>query len=169
VLISKLDSSSLNFKPNLNSIIITMTKNNFIASDIYLLHSIVSFSEKKADKILRSSFEISFYQFLIMSMVDEFPNCTQKFFANGVNLTEAAVSKLIQQNIESGTIKRKTDPKNRRQNLLSLTPKGLEVLSKSYNLLHSKAEEVFSPLTKNERVDFTKSLNKIFNHQNTQI
>lgn len=117
--------------------------------------------DRIAGKILSDAFGMSFSQFLILAIVAHHPSVTQKGIAEVRDVTEAAVSRLVDQLRRSGKLRRVTNPKSRRERLLTLTPLGKRVLAKASRLVERRLETYFAPLTADERRVMEQSFDKV--------
>ena len=142
-------------------------KSSFCDSTAFIFHKIVAFMDCHAQKILQSKLDISYFQFLIMCMIDSKPKVTQKQVSVMLNYTEAAVSKQVEILRKSGFLSREVDKNNRRQHVLGVTDLGQQVVQKAYKLLSDCAENLFQTLEKPERKQFDAYLQKLSNF--TQI
>jgi len=70
-------------------------------------------------------------------------NINQEKIASRCNINKGAVARSIKKLEEKELVKREIDDENRRQNKISLTPKGEKALKESINLLRLWEEEVF--------------------------
>lgn len=70
-------------------------------------------------------------------------NINQEKIATRCNINKGAVARSIKKLEEKEMVKREIDDENRRQNKVSLTPKGKKTLKDSIDLLNIWEEEVF--------------------------
>jgi DNA-binding MarR family transcriptional regulator len=136
-------------------------KNEFCSSTSFLIHEVVSFMDNQAQKILQTKLDISYFQFLILCMVDSNPEATQKDLSVMLKYTEAAVSKQVEILRKSGFLDIQVDKNNRRQHILSLTDLGTQIVQKAYKLLNDAGSLFFQTLEKAEQTVFNKSLSKL--------
>ena len=71
-------------------------------------------------------------------------NVNQEKIASRCNINKGAVARSIKKLEEMNLVKREIDDENRRQNKVSLTPKGEKTLNDSADLLDKWEDEVFS-------------------------
>ena len=71
-------------------------------------------------------------------------NVNQEKIASRCNINKGAVARSIKKLEEMDLVKREIDDENRRQNKVSLTPKGEKTLNDSTDLLDKWEDEVFS-------------------------
>jgi DNA-binding MarR family transcriptional regulator len=136
-------------------------KTDFCNSTGFLIHEVVAFMDNQAQKILQTKLDISYFQFLILCMVDSNPAATQKDLSVMLKYTEAAVSKQVEILRKSGFLDIQVDKNNRRQHILSLTDLGTQIVQKAYKLLNDAGSVFFQTLEKAEQTVFNKSLSKL--------
>ena len=95
---------------------------------IYLSHNLESLGINPTQVLL---FEISNQE-----------NLNQEEIANRCNINKGAVARSIKKLEDNGFVLRTIDENNRRQNKVSLTPKGRETLKKAFKVLQSWEDEV---------------------------
>jgi len=131
-------------------------------SDSHKYHHIVGMADMLANKMLQESLDLTYSQYLMMLGTKFCPDMTnQKFIAESMGVTEAAVSKQVDNLFKAGLLDRKTNPDNRRQNVIELTKKGEEVFVKAHTLLTSAWETLFVDVTKEERKAFNTVMDKM--------
>lgn len=97
---------------------------------IYLNHHLEEFGINATQ--LHLLFEISHQQ-----------NVNQEKIASRCNINKGAVARSIRKLEDNGFVKRQIDENNRRQNQVSLTPKGEKTLHESIKLLNEWESEVY--------------------------
>ncbi|WP_297981861.1 MarR family transcriptional regulator [uncultured Methanobrevibacter sp.] len=85
----------------------------------------------------------------------------QDEIARRCNVDKGSVARSIRKLEEKGLIIKKIDENNRRQNIISLSEKGEEVLEKSQEILDKWEEEVFSDLSQEEKETLQNTLKNI--------
>lgn len=125
------------------------------------IHRLVAWMDKEADYLLRSNFNLSYTQFLVMCMVEDYEFASQRKIAECLNLTEAAISKQVDILYQGNFLIRKENPTNRREHILSLTETGLESLKKAKMYLDQKLQEMFVVLSDTEEQHLNNALEKL--------
>ena len=72
-------------------------------------------------------------------------NINQEQISARCNINKGAVARSIRKLEEKGFIERRVDENNRRQNMISITPKGKETLEKTKEVLEKWENEVILP------------------------
>lgn len=85
----------------------------------------------------------------------------QDEIARRCNVDKGAVARSIRKLEEKGLVIKKIDENNRRQNIISLSEKGEEVIEKSQEILDKWEEEVFSDLSQEEKENLQNTLKNV--------
>jgi len=91
---------------------------------LHLLHKAVFAFDRHADRVLHEQHQCSFSQFLVLLAVGHCPAASQRDIAAFLNLTPAAVSRMLDTLVQSGMLSREQSPASRRTNVVTLTPAG---------------------------------------------
>lgn len=81
-------------------------------------------------------------QLHLLFEISHHENLNQERIATGCNINKGAVARSIRKLEENGFVIRTIDENNRRQNMVSLTGKGRETLSKAIKILKDWEDEV---------------------------
>ncbi len=138
-----------------------MQVKNFLNSTEAKLHHLVALMQNYAKDYLSSEFDISFNQFRVLMILTEKDNINQKYLSKCMDVTEAAISKILFELENKKYIKAEINPQNRRQRKLSLTRKGLDLIKKTAGYLSTSTNSLFSEVTKEERKIFDNVLDKL--------
>lgn len=88
--------------------------------------------------------DINASQLHILFELSHQKNINQEKIASRCNVNKGAIARAIKKLEDKELIVREIDSENRRQNKISLTQKGEEVLEKSIKILHNWEEEVLN-------------------------
>ncbi|WP_407414302.1 MarR family winged helix-turn-helix transcriptional regulator [Methanobrevibacter sp.] len=119
------------------------------SQQIYLNHNLKEFGINSSQ--LHLLFEISNQS-----------NINQEKIAKRCNINKGAVARSIKKLEDNELIVREIDEANRRQNKISLTPKGKSILDDSIKILNKWESEVFKDYTKEHKLLLNESLKDIF-------
>lgn len=89
-----------------------------------------------------SEFGINTTQLHLLFEISDSSDINQEQIASRCNINKGAVARSIRKLEEMGLVKRQIDENNRRQNKLSLTKDGEEVLEKTLKVLHNWEDSV---------------------------
>lgn len=84
--------------------------------------------------------------------------CCQQYICNNLAIDKTAMVKVIDYLIKKGLVDRNVNPKDRREHFIVLTKKGLKQSEEIVGAFHSIDEEIYSNITKQERLVFEKVL-----------
>jgi DNA-binding MarR family transcriptional regulator len=124
----------------------THDKNRDLSWKLYKLTFLMG---RLAEQTLADQADLTFGQFKLLMALRRHGQISQKTVAKFHGLTEAAVSRKIQELVKQKLITRVANPINRREHLLSLTPKGEKQATKAHDTLSRKFESLFSVLGSN--------------------
>ncbi|MCL2652913.1 MAG: MarR family transcriptional regulator [Propionibacteriaceae bacterium] len=96
--------------------------------------------ERSAEALLSAQLDISFGQFMILSVIDAHPGpLNQTAIADHLGLTKGTVSRLIEAGAEAGWIVVEADPASRRSRLISLSEPGEKLVRQGDALLEGSS------------------------------
>ena len=101
------------------------------AQEIYLNHQL-------------KDLDINSTQLMLLFEISHQNNLNQERIASRCNFNKGSVARSIRKLEEKELIIREIDEKNRRQNKVSLTPKGEEIIKKGIDVLNIWEDEVFN-------------------------
>ena len=87
-------------------------------------------------------FGINTTQLHLLFEISNHTDLNQENIAKRCNINKGAVARSIKKLEDKGLVKRQIDENNRRQNKISLTGDGEEILKKTNNILHEWEDEV---------------------------
>lgn len=89
-----------------------------------------------------AKFGINATQLHLLFEISHQKDINQEKIAARCSINKGAVARSIKKLEDNGLVKRKIDENNRRQNIISLTEKGEDILNKTVNVLHQWEDEV---------------------------
>lgn len=129
---------------------------------LHQLHSLIKALDNAGDQILHSEIGLGFSQFKILMTIKDMPRSSQAAIAACLNLTPPAISRHMETMHTKGLVTITINPKNRREHLLGLTPKGKNSLKKSWLLLDVKFSAIMEVLDEKEQKQLIYLLDKLF-------
>ncbi len=102
----------------------------------YYIHRVVSLLNKRGEAMFRTELGISLRQFLLLRLIEmgaEAPS--QQLIADRLGIAKSAVSRHIDIARKNGWIQVEVSAESRRQNSISLTPAGQQMLAKAKPLV----------------------------------
>lgn len=79
------------------------------------------------------------------------PHCTSHYLAEKLSLPKQTMSSILTKLIEEGMIEKKVDPYDKRNKLLSFTPKGLEIATSILSKLSAFETKAMANMTESQR------------------
>lgn len=99
------------------------------------------------DQVLQEQLGIGFSQFKLMMVLQKMPHIQQKQIANALNQTEASVSRQIKLLHEKSLLQTTVSPKNRREHITTLTPKGVRYTEEARRILTDYYQPMFANMS----------------------
>jgi DNA-binding MarR family transcriptional regulator len=130
----------------------------------YLLQHTSTIMQRQADQVLQERLGIGMSQFKILSTLQDRPNVQQRFLAGSLGQTEASISRQIKLLIEKAMVAVQINPKNRREHVTILTPKGVKVTQAARDTLEEYHEPAFGLLTDKEKQQLADILSTMHLH-----
>ncbi|WP_288268772.1 MarR family winged helix-turn-helix transcriptional regulator [uncultured Methanobrevibacter sp.] len=98
--------------------------------------------------------EINFGEFPFLIDLYRRDHITQKDLADEFNVSEGTVARAVKKLEDKGLIKRKENPKNRREKIITITDEGKDFASKVFDIDGEWEDEILNHLTEDERLIF---------------
>jgi len=109
-----------------------------------LLHRLVFELDRAADRILRAHLCISYKRALFLFVLQYHGTITQHELALALGYSDPAVSTMLLELASEGYVQTVTSPEHRRKRLVSLTPKGSEMVVRGKELLDFHFDELMA-------------------------
>jgi DNA-binding MarR family transcriptional regulator len=117
----------------------------------FLLNALVKEMNNQADALLRTTFSITYSQFLFLQVLAEANQLDVTRLAEALGVTTPAVSKRLEWFTERQLVKTDQDPQNGKRVLVSLTPQGESLAQGSGDYLD---REFMVAITETPNIDF---------------
>jgi len=127
----------------------------------YLVHRLVMEMDRVADKILTDNFGMSYKRCRFLAVLQHGGTKTQHDLAVILGHSDPAVSKMLAELLKDGYVTIKIDPKHARKRLVTLTPKGDEIVTKGSDLLNAHFKGVMAK-AKVDAVQYAELTHKLF-------
>src|SRR5215467_2821049 len=116
-----------------------MVMNN---SPSYLLGRFMFELDRAADHLLQTQVGISYRRFLFLTVLQHCGTVTQHELAVALGYSDPAVSTMLVELAKDGYIQTAKSPEHGRKRLVSITPKGNEVVAQGRQLLDSQFDQL---------------------------
>ena len=113
--------------------------NNSLA---YLLGKLMFEMDRAADHLLRTQVSISYSRFLFLTVLQHSGTVTQHELAVALGYSDPAVSTMLVELAKNGYIRTTPSPEHGRKRLVTITPKGNEVVAQGRQLLDSHFDQL---------------------------
>jgi len=130
----------------------------------YLLNHLAFVLLRQSDQVLQEQLGIGFSQFKILMVLKWNPSLQQRQIADRLGQTEASISRQIKLLHEKGLLSTYVSPKNKREHITTLTPKGEKLTEKSMTILNNYHAPTFATLTPKQQEQLTTLLTIMHDH-----
>ncbi len=121
---------------------------------------------KHADLVLQHECQVTYAQFKVLVFLELCQSITQRELADHLQLTQAAISRLIETLEHKHLINRIENPANRRANQISLTEQGKTLIQAAFKIIFELENNLFAPLSKSEIENWQKATGKLLEQVN---
>ncbi|HSX36725.1 MAG TPA: MarR family transcriptional regulator [Patescibacteria group bacterium] len=115
------------------------------------VHNLSSLLARESDQILQERLGIGLSQYKILAAVDASSRLQQRAIAVELGQTEASVSRQVKLLLKKDMITSRANPRNRREHLTELTPKGERVAEAAKQSLATYHSAVMSHISKRQQ------------------
>lgn len=120
------------------------------------------------DQILQEQLGIGFSQFKIMMVLQKKPQIQQKQIAAALSQTEASISRQIKLLFDKGLLQTTVSPKNRREHITTLTPKGVRYTEEARRIMSDFFGPIFENFSDKQLDQLTELLTKLHEYSCTK-
>ena len=117
----------------------------------YLLHHLSFLLDKEVDAALHEELGIGLSQLKVLYVLKKWPYSQQRSVARILGQDESGVSRQVQQLADRGLVTRKANPKDRRQQLILMSPDGSALLERARGITKACHELVLAGLDEEQR------------------
>jgi DNA-binding MarR family transcriptional regulator len=107
-----------------------------------MLHRVVAALDRAGDRLLREELGISHSRAVLLLVVDRDPGLSQSDLAEALGCTAPAVTSLLREVLRDGYVEVSVGAGNHHRKLVTLTPKGAEVVRAASELLDGRAKDL---------------------------
>lgn len=108
----------------------------------YLLGKLIFEIDRAADQILQAQVGISYKRLLFLIVLQHSGTVTQHELAVALGYSDPAVSTMLVELVKDGYVETAPSPEHRRKRLVTMTPKGSEVLARGRQLLDAHFDQL---------------------------
>lgn len=129
--------------------------------DPFLIHHLAFVLARKSEQALEERLGIGISQFRILSSIDNNPKYRQRDIAEGLNQTEAGISRQMKVMSQQGLLTVATSSRDHRQHILKLTPKGKKMLLAGQDILNSLYDDMQKGMNPKQVQEIVESAKKL--------
>lgn len=108
----------------------------------YLMGKLIFEIDRAADQILQAQVGISYKRLLFLIVLQHSGTVTQHELAVALGYSDPAVSTMLVELVKDGYVETAPSPEHRRKRLVTMTPKGSEVLARGRRLLDTHFDQL---------------------------
>lgn len=127
----------------------------------YALQRMATDMHKHVDQMLMERLGIGVSQLRILHTIQSKKQAGQRVIGNALGQTEASISRQIKVLAQKGLVQTHTNPKNQRQRLVALTPKGARITEAAHADLDRSMQTVLQPLVPKQQQQLSDLLNAL--------
>lgn len=130
----------------------------------YLLQHLSAVLAKQSDQALQERLGIGFSQYRILMVLEDHPDTQQRQIADKLGQTEASISRQIRIMQDKSLLQTTISPKNRREHLTSISPKGVRMAEEALNVLNACHAPTFDYLGAKQQAQLLDALASMHKH-----
>jgi DNA-binding MarR family transcriptional regulator len=127
----------------------------------YILQHINSLLTRDSDQIILEQLGIGYSQYKILRILVNGMAVKQKFIADTLGQTEASISRQIDILIDKVLITKQVDRHNRRNRLITITPKGRKIAEATKLVLAKYHQTILADISDKKQADLLKLLEEL--------
>ena len=104
------------------------------------------------------------YHYRLLAALAEFGPASQAALGRRTGIDRSYVVEAVNELVDGGLVERARDPDDRRRNVVTITPAGAEQLRRLDEVLAGIQDELFAPLSANERAQLARLLARVLEH-----
>ena len=104
------------------------------------------------------------YHYRLLAALEEFGAASQAALGRRTGIDRSYVVEAVNELENGGLVERARDPDDRRRNIVKITPAGVRQLQRLDGVLAGIQDEVFAPLSADEREDLARLLVRVLDH-----
>ena len=104
------------------------------------------------------------YHYRLLAALEEFGPASQAALGRRTGIDRSYVVEAVNELADGGLVERARDPEDRRRNVVTITPAGVRQLRRLDGVLAGVQDELFAPLSADERAQLTRLLARVLDH-----
>lgn len=124
----------------------------------YLLTHTAATVDRQADQVLQERLGIGTSQFRILQVLHQTPHILQRVLADDLGQTEASISRQAKLLLEKGFITARVNPESKREHIMQLTPKGIQITEAAQEVMAQYFASLFAGMSTKERAELQRDI-----------
>jgi DNA-binding MarR family transcriptional regulator len=104
------------------------------------------------------------YHYRLLAALEEFGPASQAALGRRTGIDRSYVVEAVNELAERGLVERTRDPEDRRRNIITITPAGIQQLRRLDGVLAGVQDELLAPLSADERDELVRLLTRVLDH-----
>jgi MarR family transcriptional regulator, lower aerobic nicotinate degradation pathway regulator len=104
------------------------------------------------------------YHYRLLAALEEFGPASQAALGRRIGIDRSYIVEAVNELANGGLVERARDPDDRRRNVVTITPAGVRQLRLLDEVLAGIQDEVFAPLSADERAQLARLLARVLDH-----
>ncbi len=104
------------------------------------------------------------YHYRLLAALEEFGPASQATLGRRTGIDRSYVVEAVNELANGGLVERARDPDDRRRNVVTITPAGVRQLRRLDEVLAGIQDELFAPLSAEERAQLARLLARVLDH-----
>jgi MarR family transcriptional regulator, lower aerobic nicotinate degradation pathway regulator len=105
------------------------------------------------------------HHYRLLAALEEFGPASQATLGRRTGIDRSYVVEVVNELSNGGLVERARDPDDRRRNVVTITPAGVRQLRRLDGVLAEVQDELFAPLSADERAQVARLLARVLDHQ----
>jgi len=140
------------------------SQNNFEKSLLNKIARVANGLEREVENELKVSFALTFSQFRVLNGLFTLGEASQRELASNLEVTPAVVTRQAEALGSRGLVVQRPNPRSKRENLLSLTPKGERAVFEAAAAISERQKRFFEPLSLRDETAFERGIDVLLKH-----
>lgn len=119
---------------------------------------VISGLEREVENELKVSFKLTFSQFRVLNGLLALGEASGRELAKALDVTPAVVTRQVDALGSRGLVEVKANPRSKRENILSLTPKGEQAVHDASKVIEEKQKALFANLSLKDETAFERAI-----------
>jgi DNA-binding MarR family transcriptional regulator len=129
---------------------------------------LISRAFARSSRLLAEAFEAAGargYHYRLLAALEEFGPASQAMLGRRTSIDRSDVVAALNELADSGLVRRSPDPDDRRRNIVTITPAGIDRLRKLEKTARGVQEELLAPLSATDRARLIRLLTRVVENE----